>query len=82
MRLNFDDPCFNNLLADYHLSFRSRRSRSLALAQCTEEVTGNMERRLINGVVFIDSKIAFDMAEHSMMLRKIRATGVTSTDLA
>ena len=46
----------NNLLAFNQFGFRRGRSTSLDLTQFTDEVLGNMDKGLVNGVLFIDLK--------------------------
>ena len=72
----------NHLLAINQFGFRCGRSTALALSQFTDEVLGNMDNGLINGIVFIDLKKAFDTVDHTIMLQKLRSLGIRSIHLA
>ena len=72
----------NHLLAINQFGFRRGRSTALALSQFTDEVLGNMDNGLINGIVFIDLKKAFDTLNHTIMLQKLKSLGIRSTRLA
>ena len=41
-----------------------------------------MDNGLINGIVFIDLKKAFDTLNHTIMLQKLKSLGIRSTHLA
>ena len=47
-----------------------------------DEVLGNMDKGLVNGVILLDIKKAFDTVNHGIMLRKLKTIGVTRTALA
>ena len=75
----YDYLASNNLLAVNQ--FRRGRSTSLALTQFTDEVLENMDKGLVNGVVFIDLKKAFDTLDHGIMLKTLNTTGVCCVNL-
>ena len=72
----------NHLLAINQFGFRRGRSTALALSQFTDEVLGSMDNGLINGIVFIDLKKAFDTLNHTIMLQKLKSLEIRSTHLA
>lgn len=72
----------HQLLAINQFGFRRGRSTSLALTQFTDEMLVNMDNGLINGVIFLDLKKAFDTVDHTILIHKLKALGVSGISLA
>ena len=66
----------NDLLANCQSGFRSLHSTLTALLQATENWSLNIDNGLINGVIFIGLKKAFDTIDHNIIIRKLSNYGV------
>ena len=62
----------NNLLADVQHGFRHTHSALTALFEATNNWYVNIDNGLINSVLFLDSKKAFDTVDNSILLRKLQ----------
>ena len=72
----------NKLLSVNQIGFRRERPTELALAQFTDEVLENMDNGLVTGAVYIDLKKAFDTVDHTIMIKKLKTMGISSTNMA
>ena len=58
----------NDLLVNCQLGFRSLHSTLTSLLEASNSWSVNIDNGLINGVIFIDLKKAFDTTDHKILL--------------
>ena len=61
----------NRLLTHCQSGFRSLHSTLTALLEATSNWSVNIDSGLLNGVIFIDLKKAFDTIDHDILLRRL-----------
>ena len=71
----------NKLLSNYQSGFRSLHSTLTALLEATNNWSINKDNGLLNGVIFIDLKKAFDTIDHEIVLQKLANYGVDQSSL-
>ena len=71
----------NDLLTSCQSGFRSLHSTLTALLETSNNWCVNVDKGLLNGVIFIDLKKAFDTIDHEIILQKLAKYGVDQDPL-
>ena len=64
-----------HLIASKQFDFRAKLSTNVALAQFTEQILDNLDKKLIAGAVLIDLREAFDTVDHALLMSKLKRLG-------
>ena len=64
---------FNDLISHHQSRFRPTYSTTTALLDSTNVWCVNIDNGLVNGVIFIDLKKAFDTIDHQILLKNLNA---------
>ena len=73
--------CENDLIYIRQSGFRSKHSTETALIKIIDDLLFNLDNDRVSGMVLVDYRKAFDMIDHTLLLKKLEVYGLSRDSL-
>ena len=73
--------CENDLIYIRQSGFRSKHSTETALIKIIDDLLFNLDNDRVSGMVLVDYRKAFDMIDHTLLLKKLEVYGLNRDSL-
>ena len=73
--------CENDLIYIRQSGFRSKHSTETALIKIIDDLLFNLDNDRVSGMVLVDYRKAFDMIDHTLLLKKLEMYGISRDSL-
>ena len=73
--------CENDLIYIRQSGFRSKHSTETALIKIIDDLLFNLDNDRVSGTVLVDYRKAFDMIDHTLLLKKLEVYGLSRDSL-
>ena len=73
--------CENDLIYPRQSGFRVKHSTETALINIIDDLLFNLDNNCVSGMVLVDYRKAFDMVDHTLLLKKLQIYGLTKESL-
>ena len=73
--------CENDLIYIRQSGFRSKHSTETALIKIIDDLLFNLDNDRVSGTVLVDYRKAFDMIDHTLLLKKLEVYGISRDSL-
>ena len=73
--------CENDLIYITQSGFRSKHSTETALIKIIDDLLFNLDNDRVSGMVLVDYRKAFDMIDHTLLLKKLEVYGLNRDSL-
>ena len=73
--------CDKDLIYPRQSGFRTKHSTETALINIIDDLLFNLDNNCVSGMVMVDYRKAFDMVDHTLLLKKLQIYGLTKESL-